>query len=103
MIPVMALAAPPQKAVLDHVVAHRTFEARPLDEVVALLTEASGVQVKLSGDVQRCVAAGKCDWRLYGEWTGQTLAQALDTLVGSTDLAFHLDGKTVVITRKSAK
>jgi hypothetical protein len=97
-----AAAAAPEKPVLEHVVAHTVFTDRTLPEVATLLTNASGVPIKLSREIQQCVASGKrgCDWKINGEWNGQTLSQALDTLLGSTSLAYRIEGKSVVIIRR---
>jgi hypothetical protein len=98
-----AAAAAPEKPVLEHVVAHTVFTDRTLPEVATLLTNASGVPIKLSREIQQCVASGKrgCHWKINGEWNGQTLSQVLDTLLpGSTYLAYRIEGKSVVIIRR---
>jgi hypothetical protein len=99
------LAQPTAKPnVLDRVLKQTRVQGKPLIETTRLLESASGVPIKIAAELQACAASDRpgCDWRIHTAWDGQTLAVALDTLCGSTQLAYRVVDGTILITRQPA-
>ena len=95
-----------QPDILNRVMKKASVHEKSLPEVAALMSDASGVSVKLAPEIQNCIAAKKrgCDWIINTDWGGEPLSAALDTLMGTSELGYRVvGGDTVLIIRPAAK
>jgi len=99
------LAQTGKPPVLDRVLKQTQVEGKPLIETTRLLESAAGVPIKITPELQACAASDRpgCDWRIHTTWGGQRLSEALDTLCGSTQLAYRVMDGTILITRKPSR
>jgi hypothetical protein len=106
---IATLAAGQEKArpdVLNRVLKLTRVDGKSLPETARLLEGASGVEVRLSPEIQQCITGRRlgCDWQIHTNWGGQTLAEALETLCGSASLDYTVVEKdTILITRRQSR
>ncbi len=92
--------------VLNRVMKKTSFDRKSLPEVARLMGEAAGVTVKLSPEIQTCIAQKErgCDWQISGDWGGGSLESALWQLTDSAGLDYKVTGSnTVLIVAHSVK